>query len=60
MTINKNDTYVNMLKTVSSIWLDHMRELSLYSNKIIILLLFNLKKKKYTYQTHRYVFFNIF
>ena len=45
MTINKNDTYVNMLKIVSSIRLDYMRELSLSSNKIIILLLFNLKKK---------------
>ena len=34
-----NDTFINMLKIVSSIGLDHMRELSLSSNKILIILL---------------------
>ena len=35
-----NDTFVNMLKIVGLIKLDHMRELSLSSNKTIILLLY--------------------
>ena len=34
-----NDTFINMLKIISSIGLDHMRELSLSSNKILIILL---------------------